>query len=192
MHVVIDNNVNPYVTVAIWQIEGKNLKQVHEIACKSPDNNAPRAAAQLVSWLKDMDFLDLLFIYGDPSANSRSTIDENCSSFFDKFIETLRTAHIPLRNRVQRSAPEVALSGAFINEIYSTNLYDYNIQINSTCRTSIEDYTMTKENPAGGILKKRTTDKETGISFEKYRHFSDAKRYFITTALKVNAPIYPS
>ena len=25
MHVVIDNNVNPYVTVAIWQIEGKNL-----------------------------------------------------------------------------------------------------------------------------------------------------------------------
>lgn len=184
IHIVVDNNVNPYVTIALWQINDHELRQVHELTCTSPDNNAPRAAALAIAWLKSIDFLNMLFVYGDPSANSRTTIDENCSSFFDKFIKTLRKADYYTADRVQRSAPEVALSGAFINEIYATGLYGYNITIGTTCRTSIEDYTMTKENAAGGILKKRTTDKETGISYEKYGHFSDAKRYFITTALK--------
>jgi hypothetical protein len=43
---------------------------------------------------------------------------------------------------------------------------------------------MAKENAEGGILKKRETDKETKVSYERYGHFSDCKRYFITTILK--------
>jgi hypothetical protein len=184
IHVVVDNNVNPYVTVALWQVYGKELLQVHELPCTSPDNNAPRAARRTAAWLADTGYRDVVFVYGDPSANARSTVDENSSSFFDKFTATLNQCGYIVHNRVGRSAPEVALSGAFINEIYAHNIYGYTISINSSCRTSIEDYTMTKENAEGGILKKRVTNKETGVSYERYGHFSDAKRYFITTVLR--------
>jgi len=184
IHVVVDNNVSPYVTVALWQLYDKELLQVHELPCASPDNNAPRAARRTAAWLTETGYKDVVFVYGDPSANARSTVDENSSSFFDKFTATLRQCGYVVSNRVGKSAPEVALSGAFINEIYGNNLFGYNITINSSCRTSIEDYTMAKENAEGGILKKRTTNKDTGISYERYGHFSDAKRYFITTVLR--------
>lgn len=184
VHVVLDNNVSPYVTVALWQLVGKELRQVHELPCTSPDNNAPRAAKKTAEWLAGIGYRDVVFLYGDPSANARSTVDENSSSFFEKFSDTLRSCGFIVQSRVGRSAPEVALSGAFINEIYGNNLYGYSIQIHTSCRVSIEDYTMAKENAEGGILKKRTTNKETGVSYERYGHFSDAKRYFITTILK--------
>jgi len=157
---------------------------VNELPCTSPDNNAPRAARKTAEWLAGIGYRDVVFLYGDPSANARSTVDENSSSFFEKFTDTLRSCGFIVQSRVGRSAPEVALSGAFINEIYGNNLYGYSIQIHTSCRVSIEDYTMAKENAEGGILKKRTTNKETGVSYERYGHFSDAKRYFITTILK--------
>jgi hypothetical protein len=43
---------------------------------------------------------------------------------------------------------------------------------------------MTKENQDGGVLKKRITDKEAGTTYEQYGHFSDQKRYFITSFLQ--------
>jgi hypothetical protein len=86
-------------------------------------------------------------------------------------------------NKVGKSAPSVAQSGSFINEIYESNFDGWDIEINSTCRKSIEDYNMAKEDAEGKILKKRETNKETGQSFERYGHFSDTKRYFITTVL---------
>jgi PBSX family phage terminase large subunit len=186
IHISLDENVTPYVTVACWQIltKTKELRQVHEIPCESPDNNAVKAAKRLITWLNSIDYRDVVFIYGDPSAARRSTVDPNNSSFYDKFIETLRSAGFTVKSRVKKSAPEVALSAAFINAIYEHNLNGWSIVISERCFTSIDDYIRVKEDAEGKMLKEKEKDKETKVTYEPAGHFSDQKRYFITTILE--------
>jgi len=187
LHISLDENVNPYVTVAAWQPaklhDVTEIRQVHEIPCKTPDNNAPKAARKLIEWLQKIGYTDILFVYGDPSASRRSTVDENSASFYDKFIEELIKAGYKVINRVARSAPEVALSAAFINDIYETELYGYRIVIADHCKVSIDDYCTVQEDKDGTMVKLKVKDKQTGVTYEPNGHYSDQKRYFITKVL---------
>lgn len=183
IHAIIDSNVNPYVTIAIWQLVGTTIRQIDEIPCTSPFNNAPKGASKLVDWILRHEYENVVFVYGDPSGNARTTIDENNSSFFEKFIDTLRKSNIKVINRVGRSAPQVAVSAAFINEIYEYNLNGYSIEISDKCVVSIEDYYSVKEDSDGTMKKPKRKSIETGITYEPFGHFSDTKRYFITTIL---------
>ena len=191
-HIVVDNNVNPYISVQIWQFdpEIKEVRQVADIPCVHPDNSASKSAKALSKWLSKRHYQDVVFVYGDPSANAKNTIDDNGQSFFDKFIGQLKIDGFQTRNRVQKSAPRVSISGDFINEIYESNYLGWKILINTTCRKSVEDYIMAKEAPDGTILKKRVTDKQTGVSYERYGHFSDCARYLITTLLSKEFHIF--
>lgn len=186
-----DNNVNPYIAIGFWQADStaKELRQVHELACEDPDNTAVKAARAALSYLKSINYNTVLYVGGDPSAKKRSTEDDEGRSFFDKFIAELSTRY-QVVNRVQKSAPEVALSGSFINEIYESNYGGWKIIINTTCRKSIEDYTMTKEDMTGNVLKKTETNKDTKVSFQRYGHFTDTKRYIITTVLSTEFTTY--
>jgi phage terminase large subunit len=190
LHISLDNNVNPYVTVSIWQLIDKNIRQVHELPCREPDNNAPKAAQRLAKWLFAQGYQDALFLYGDPSASARSTIDPNNASFFDKFIEGLKNAGFVVISRIARSAPEVALSGAFINDIYEFELDGFSITIGDHCKISIDDYISVKEDKDGRMLKLKEKDKATGVTFEPSGHFSDAKRYFIIRLLQAEFQAY--
>lgn len=192
IHVSVDENVNPYVTVTCWQVYGKTIRQIHELPCKTPDNNAPKAAAKLAAWLKSIGHENVVFVYGDPSGNKKSTIDENSQSFFNKFMQTLTTAGYRINNRVLTAAPEVAMSGAFINEIYENNLFGYTIEVFSTCSVSINDYSVVKEDKEGNMAKLKVKDKETGVTYEPYGHMSDAKRYFIISLLADEYRAYKS
>lgn len=184
-HIVADNNVTPYVTVAFWQVDSgkKKLDQVGELPCIAPDNTATKAARKTAIWLRRYESNDVIYVYGDPSANAKSTTDDEGRSFFDKFIAQLRSEGYKVVDRVGKSAPAVSRSAEFINEIYEANYSGWEIRINKDCRTSIEDYTMVKEDENGKMLKKREKNKDTGQTFERYGHFSDCKRYFITTIL---------
>jgi phage terminase large subunit len=179
----LDDNVNPYVTATIWQIRGTNIVQVGEVLSKSPDNNAPKAAARVATWLKGKNHKDVVFVCGDPSASKRSTVDENSRSFYDKFIEVITKSGYHVRNKVRKSAPEVALSAAFINAIYEQNLNGWSITISDRCFASIEDYMVVKEDAEGKMLKEKVKDPETEITYEPHGHISDAKRYLVLTAL---------
>lgn len=123
IHIVCDNNVNPYVSVQAWQIDqsGKRIRQIHELPCAHPANTASKAAKETVKWLRKIDYGDVVYVYGDPSANARSTTDDDGKSFFDKFIGQIEADGYKVTKRVKSSAPNVALSGAFINEIYESN-----------------------------------------------------------------------
>ena len=184
IHVVADNNVNPYCAIGIWQVdvENKRLLQIDELPCEHPYNTASKAGAKIVTWLERHGYNDTVYIYGDPSANAKSTTDDEGRSFFDKFIGTIRTKYKTV-NRVGASAPSVSQSGAFINEIFEVEFGGWSISIDKKCRKSIEDYNMAVEDMDGKILKKRVTNKETGASYEKYGHYSDDMRYIITTLL---------
>lgn len=185
IHVSLDENVNPYVTQTIWQAfpTAKTLRQVHEILSKSPNNNAPKAAKQFAEWLKSINHRDMVFVYGDPSGGNKSTIDENNASFFDKYIEVLRSHRFKVTSRVGRSAPEVALSAAFINAIYELNEAGWTIEISERCFASIEDYMIVKEDADGRMKKPKEKDKDSKVTFEPAGHISDSKRYFIIQIL---------
>lgn len=186
LHISLDENVTPYVTQTVWQLFSfdKQIKQVHEILSRKPNNNAPKAAREMVQWLKTINYRDVVYIYGDPSSGKRSTIDENNASFYDKYIGELRDAGFTVVSRVGRSAPQVALSGTFINEIYESNHGGWSITIGDTCYISIQDYIVVQEDVEGKMAKPKEIDPETKIPFEPYGHISDSKRYFITTVLK--------
>ncbi len=192
VHVSLDENVNPYITSTVWQVVGQEIRQVAEVICRTPHNNAPKAAAKLVSYLHSIKYEDVVFIYGDPSARKKSTTDENSASFYDKYIAVLQNAGFAVVNRVQKAAPEVALSAAFINDLYEHQLNGWSIVIGDTCSVSIEDYAVVKEDIDGSMKKSTVKDKETDVTYEPYGHCSDAKRYFITTILKAEFIAYKS
>lgn len=193
-HVVVDNNVSPYIAIQIWQIDlpNKTLMQVGELPCSHPNNSAKKSAHVVAQWLKDRQYRLYVYLYGDPSANARSTNDDDGLSFFDKFKAEITGEGFNIEDRVQRSAPSIAMSGSFINDILEKNYEGWTILIDTGCRVSIEDYMMTKEASDGTMVKKRITDKLTGISYEKYGHFSDNFRYITTTVLSDEYETYQS
>lgn len=186
IHVVVDNNVSPYIAIQLWQMRSseKKINQIHEIPCSSPFNTASKSAVKLIHWLDSINYKNSVMLYGDPSANARSTNDDYGQSFFQKFKNELQKAGYSVIDRIKKSAPNVALSGDFINEIYESNYMGWTININTMCRISIEDYIMVKKEADGTMQKKRIIDSDTKISYEKHGHMSDNKRYFITSVLE--------
>lgn len=184
-HVVVDNNFNPYISVQLWQVnmQTKQLDQVDELPCAHPNNTATKAARELVRYLIRKDYKLRLFLYGDPSANAHSTADDEGRSFFDKFQATLREAGYQVVNRVQSKAPEVGMSGEFVNEIFESGYDGWQIRIGKRCRKSIEDYNMVKEDQEGNMAKIKERNKDTKVSFERYGHFSDCLRYICVSVL---------
>jgi Phage terminase large subunit len=166
VYLSLDENVNPYVTVTCWQVRGTAIFQINEILCVAPDNNAPKAAGKVANWLDSIGHKDMVFVCGDPSGKKRSTVDENSKSFFDKFIEVLAGRNYRVADRVMKSAPEVALSAAFVNSIYENNLYGWSIMISDRCFSSIEDYMMVKEDAEGKMQKVKEKDSDTKITYE--------------------------
>lgn len=193
IHISLDNNVVPYVTASFWQIiddldkdtkqDIREIRQVHEIDSRSPDNTAFRTALAAGKYLDRIGFKGVIYVYGDPTSNSRSTTDDEGRSFFDKFIGTMERMGFKIINRVQKSSPAVVLSIAFINDIYDGLIKNWRIVINTSCKISREDYSLVKEGPDGKLLKEKVKDPVTLQTYEKYGHFSDAKRYFIIAIL---------
>jgi phage terminase large subunit len=186
----LDDNVNPYVTNTIWQVRGKSANQIHEILTKNPDNNAPKAATKFADYLDSIGHKDVVLVCGDPSSSKRTTVDENSASFYVKFIEVLTKRGYHVVNKVMRSAPEVALSGAFVNAIFENNIYGWVINIGDRCFSSIEEYMLVKENAEGQVFKEEVTDKETKIRYQIRGHIADSFRYFILTILAAEFQLY--
>lgn len=187
IHITIDNNVLPYISVAFWQVKIENeitaVSQIKEIAAEDPFNTVTKASALSVNYLKEMGYTDKLFLYGDASTKAGNTIDDEKRSFLDKFKEGLESSYI-VEERIPRSNPSVSMTGEFINAIYSGDIKSVNICIDEGCIRSVSDYIKVKKDVNGSILKTRKKNKETGQTYEEYGHFSDTKRYFITELLK--------
>lgn len=192
IHISLDNNVSPYVTCSVWQVAGKEIRQIHEIPAKAPNNNAVKAALLLAKYLDRLKYESIVYIYGDPSASARSTVDANSASFYDKFIEVLKQSGYKIISRVKKSMPEIAMSANFINEIYENDLLGFSIRIDPSCTVSIEDYYSVKHDKEGKMQKTKVKDPSTGVTYEQYGHFSDAKRYFLMTLLASEFQQYKS
>lgn len=178
LHISFDFNVNPYMTLAIWQIEGTLIKQIDEITAKDPDNNT--AATCRIFASKYPNHIGGLFIYGDPSGVSEDTRSEKGHNDFSIIMKELNQYN-PTR-RLHKKAPAVVTRIQWINSILAIQEGGLKIVIDEGCKTTITDYQNGKEASDGTKFKEKVKDPNTKISYELYHHVTDANDYFLTKA----------
>lgn len=169
----VDNNVLPYISVGVWQLDGDRLYQIHEIAAEEPNNTVVKAAELTVKYLNEIGYNDVVIVHADASTTARNTIDENKQSFIDKFADVILKRGYQVTLSLPRKNPSVSLSCEFVNKL----LFDGRIIVDRSCKKSILDYLNSKRDANGGMMKKRIRDKQTGQSYEQWGHFTDTLRY---------------
>jgi len=182
IHVSIDSNVLPFCSATIWQVDTdkKIVTQVGEIAAKDPNNHASGLARKVREYLEELEYSDVVFLYGDATTKSQNTIDEKRRSFLQIFIEELQETYNTV-DHIGRSNPQVAKTGEFVNALYA-GFDGWRLLIGEGCKESLSDYLSVKKDMDGTMQKRRVTD-ENGNSYEEYGHMSDTKRYFLYKAL---------
>lgn len=178
LHITFDFNVNPYITLCVWQIAGKAARQIDEVCLSNPRNNTMALCREFKK--RYQGHSAGLFVYGDPSGKHSDTRSEKGYNDFKIIKNELESMHPTMRVAVK--APAVVVRGNFINLIFEQELYDISILIDERCKNTILDYNMLKEAADGTKHKEKA--QENGVSFEKYGHTSDANDYFLCEAFK--------
>lgn len=186
LHITFDFNVLPYVTINVHQITDDNMgtfkvRQVDELS-GDPPNNFTAGACRIFA-AKYSKHTAGVFVYGDPAGKHRDTRDEKGWNDFDYIFNELKTFN-PV-SRVASSAQPVAVRGSFMNQLFSGMISGLDFKIHHACTSTIDDYQFIKENADGTKLKQKVKA-ESGASYEKYGHRSDANDYFISEAFPDN------
>lgn len=176
LHVSFDFNVNPYMTCTIWQIVGKKAIQIDEICLPSPNNSTTAVCRELVR--RYHGHVGGLFYYGDPAGRHEDTRSEKGFNDYVIISKELQPFIRP-GERVLKVAPPVIMRGNFINTVFQSGYEGIDLYIGFNCTKSIGDYLYLKEASDGTKAKEKVRSEETGVSYEKYGHTSDANDYFI-------------
>lgn len=205
---IFDENVNPYLPCQVWQLYSRgrfvkikreltkwhpeiwnnpNIKylavQIDEIFLADPLNRTWHVTAEFARRYPVED-VPALKIGGDRTAIKEDTKKEKGENFFTDIMAELRAYEPHLK--MQGVNPSVAQSGKFVNRCYrAPDKTGIAILINRKCEKSIHDYQYIQELSDGsGYNKDRVTIKKkdgTKMSYEKFGHASDCKRYLVTT-----------
>lgn len=180
LHISFDFNVQPYVSLSIWHIIGKRMICVDEIAAREPDNSTKGLCKLFRDKYRKHE--GGLFIYGDATGKKEGTDKEKGHNDWSIIMKELAAFHP--QKRVPKANPSVAMRGNFINAIFQSNEQDLSIEINEKCTHLTNDLLFGKQASDGTKFKERAKDKETGISVEKYHHFSDNMDYLVVKAFQ--------
>ncbi len=186
LHLSFDFNVNPYMSATVWQIVGKVAYCIDEIAMVTPKNTTKGVCEEFIR--RYMSHNAGLFIYGDPSGRNEDTRTEK--GFNDYTIIQNELIQFKPVSRVASKHPPVVMRGNFINTIFAEGFEGVNIVISEKCKLYINDLLFLKEASDGTKLKEKTKDKESGVSYEKYGHFTDNADYFICQAFESEFNMY--
>lgn len=182
IHLSVDSNVLPYISVSYWQADlskGKNMYQIAETTAESPNNSVRRAAKLVSKKLSELGYDDKIYLHGDASTKASNTIDDNKRSFMDLFIDTLKKDNWTVEDRVGNKNPSVSMTGEFVNAIFEKQLPDLSINIDDGCRASIDDYQSVQKDANGAILKTKVKDSVTKQTYEEHGHLTDTLRYVV-------------
>lgn len=179
IHVSIDENVNPYLSLSIYQTEDKRVRVIDEITMKNPKNTLRHLAQEFVSRYGAYT-RNTIYIYGDATSIKQDTKLEKGENFYVILKRLLENYGFKTRMRVPKSNPGQIVRGQFINQILSKHSFrDIDFKINSACTYLIRDLKYMKESQDGKKFKEKETDKESKVRSEKYGHLSDTMDYFL-------------
>lgn len=182
IHISVDNNVLPYISVSYWQIDftaGTKIWQFHETCAESPNNTVKKASKLVAKYLKSIEYSDKVCLHGDASTKAANSIDDEKRSWMDLFIDTLQKEGFEIEDKVGNKNPSVAMTGEFINAIFDGIVSTIEIYIDESCTVSIEDYMSVQKDANGAILKTKVKNKTTLQTYEEHGHLSDTFRYVV-------------
>jgi phage terminase large subunit len=179
LHISWDENINPYLTCLIWQIEGKKATQIDEICLGDPRNRVLDVCNEFKARYPQARVKGL-FIYGDRTSIKEDTKLEKGENFFTKILQYLQEYSPYLR--IQKVNPSIVQSAGFINEVFAGRNDSISIFIGDGCHKSVYDYQYALEDSDGTLKKSKKTNPVTKVSYEEFGHPSDAMRYLVTTA----------
>lgn len=185
----VDNNVLPYCALTFWQLVKEDqvyyARQIGEAPGRPPDNG-PHGLAKLIGrYLHAIKYKltgQFVGICGDRSTKSQSTIDERKRSFFQIVNEQVMKQGFRTQDKFLTFAPPPSSIADFCNAIFNGEIPELRIEIDPICTESIKDYSITKTDKDGNILKVRKADYEGGPSYEHNGHLTDTAKDFIVQA----------
>jgi phage terminase large subunit len=181
-----DFNVNPYMTLVIYQIVDKQVFQIDEICLPSPKNTTEDVCKEFA--LRYSTHQSGISIYGDPSGKREDTRSEKGHNDFRIIENSLQKFHPEMK--LLTVAPSVEMSGKWLNMVFFKNEGGISVLFSDRCQKTIDDFMYVKEAEDSTMAKQRAKDPDTGVSYEKYGHISDAFRYFMVAAFASDYAAY--
>jgi len=129
-----------------------------------------------------------LFIYGDATSQKDDVKQQKGHNFYTLIRDRLKQYN-PIM-RVAKSNPSVVMRGNFLNTVFEKDFDGIKILFDESCTNTLADYANVKEDADGTKLKKKITDKTTGISYEEWGHCSDANDYLYCELFKNSFNLY--
>ncbi|GGF22340.1 hypothetical protein [Hymenobacter cavernae] len=172
LHITLDFNLTPGVTLNVHQVRGKEVTQIAEF---NKHNNTPATCRAFMA--KFGRHQAEVFIYGDPAGKQGDTRNEQGHNDFTIVVKELRALH-RVTMRVEASAPSVSMRGLWMNEILAKQLDGITYRVDRKCNVTIADYQKVKKASDGTKEKKKVTDPATKVTYEPYGHSTDANDYF--------------
>jgi hypothetical protein len=178
LHISWDDNVNPYLPLGIFQIVGKKVMAIDEIAGENPRNTVKEVCREFIR--RYPSHTSGLFVYGDATANKDDTKLEKGYNFYRLILDELKD-YRPT-SRVLRSNPSVVMRGNWLNTILEKEIGGVSVVIGENCKKMIADLVNLKESADGTKSKEMETDPRTKIRYQRLGHFSDLFDYIMVSA----------
>jgi hypothetical protein len=184
IHVTLDQNVVPYYTCLIFQVEligdRYNVRQLAEICAVNPYNKTERVAGMLEDMYGEYMREGGFYYYGDATGKNRDTRGETDYEIWETRLARYIDGNT---NRVLRVNPSVKKRRDFINKIFEGKL-PIDVIFDEKCTETIADFEYIKELPDGSKHKEIVRDEKKGVSYQKVGHTSDAFDYFMVSCFK--------
>lgn len=177
IHLTFDENVLPYLTCNVFQLQNGFISQIDEIMLKDPLNTLKDTCSEYLN--RYGNNVQGLFIYGDATSKKQDTKLQKGQNFY-LLIKGYLSKQKPIF-RVPKSNPSVIMSRNFTNDLLAGHIEGVSIGIDSKCRNSINDYQYCTEDEEGKVNKKVIRDKISGLSWQEYGHCVDGLRYILTS-----------
>lgn len=182
IHVSFDQNVVPYITATLYQLQGGTVAQFDEICLENPKNKTSKLCLEIIKRYGHVLKQCGLFFYGDPAGKHRDTRGtENDYQIIERYLRPYLNNR---SNRVPRKHPPVLKRKDFANDLFEGNLDGYDFVVDPKCKKSISDFEFVKEDKNGKKSKEKKKDPNTGITYEPYGHTSDSFDYFLCKLLE--------
>lgn len=177
LHISFDENVNPFLTLSIYQASGLRSWKIDEICLEHPNNTLAYTLTEFKRRYKPNK--ESVFIYGDRTSLKQDTKLQKGKNFFTIIESNLKESGYITSLRLPKKNPSVSSRGNFINEIFKGNIESVEYTVSDKCVLTIDDYECIKEASDGTKHKEKTTHPVTKVTYEKHGHLTDTDDYFI-------------
>jgi phage terminase large subunit len=177
LYISLDDNVLPYITGLIFQIDtdksGYNKAiQIDEVCIQYTEKWAEEFRRRY-----PVSFVKGLYITGDRTALKDDSKNEMGNNMYLSISRILHDYKPSIR--LPSSNPSVEDSRTFLCDIFTGLQDNIDLKIASICKLSIYDYAYALQDDKGGVLKNIIRDKATKKSHQEHGHHCDALRYFV-------------